>query len=180
MGLWPTHFVEGLSERNYFFGGGVESSKFGFGGGGHDKFQDLGDRQDGVIVSGERVILRHEDVSAGAAAAFGFIVEASIGVGAEYHVTAAICGAIIGVGGEVIKKLADSFGSGFSGSGLLGAQGAESGKKFVVDSLRVVEKGINDALDPFDTVVGEWRPVGFVVGDLGDLAVDDFAVFVRG
>ncbi len=79
-----------MSERNYFFGGGVESSKFGFGGGGHDKFQDLGDRQDGVIVSGERVILRHEDVSAGTAAAFGFIVEASIGVSAEYHVTAAL------------------------------------------------------------------------------------------
>ncbi len=43
-GLWPTHFVEGLLERNYFFGGGVESSKFVFGGRGHDKFQDLGDR----------------------------------------------------------------------------------------------------------------------------------------
>ncbi len=44
VGLWPTHFVEGLSERNHFLGGGVESSKFGFGGGGHDKFHDLGDR----------------------------------------------------------------------------------------------------------------------------------------
>ncbi len=39
-GLWPTHFVEGLLERNHFLGGGVESSKFGFGGGGHDKFHD--------------------------------------------------------------------------------------------------------------------------------------------
>ncbi len=131
-------------------------------------------------MSGERVILGHEDVSAGAAAAFGFIVEASISVGAEYHVTAAICGAIIRVGGEVIKKLVDDFGSGFSGSGLLGAQGAESGKKFVVDSLCVVEKGADDALDSFDTFVREWRTVGFVVGDLGDLAIDDFAVFVRG
>jgi hypothetical protein len=169
-----------LSERNYFFGGGVESSKFGFGGGGHDKFQDLGDRQDGTIVSGERVILGHEDVSAGAAGAFGFIMETSIGVGAEYHVTTVICGAIVRVGGEVIKKLADGFGSGFSGSGLLGAQGAESGKKFVVDSPCVVEKSANDALDPFDTFVGERGTVWFVVGDLGDLAVDDFAVFVRG
>ena len=179
-GLWPTHFIEGLSERNYFFGGGVESSKFGFGGGGHDKFQDLGDRQDGAIVSGERVILGHEDVRAGAAAAFGFVVEANIGVGAEYHVTAAICGAIVREGGEVIKKLADGFGSGFSGSGLLGAQGAESGKKFVVNSSCIVEKGADDALDPFDAFVGERGTVWFVVGDLGDLAVDDFAVFVRG
>ncbi len=119
-------------------------------------------------------------MSAGAAAAFGFIVEASIGVGTEYHVAAAICGTIVRVGGEVIKKLADGFGSGFSGGGLLGTQGAESGKKFVVDSSCVVEKGADDALDPFDTVVGEWRTVGFVVGDLGDLAVDDFTVFARG
>ncbi len=72
-------------------------------------------------MSGEGVILGHEDVGAGAAAAFGFIVEASISVGAEYHVTAAICGAIIRVGGKVVKKLVDGFGSGFSGSGLLGA-----------------------------------------------------------
>ncbi len=107
-------------------------------------------------------------------------MEASIGVGAEYHVTAAICGAIVRVGGKIVKKLVDGFGSGFSGSGLLGAQGAESGKKLVVDSLCIVEKGADDALDSFDTFVGEWRTVGFVVGDLGDLAVDDFAVLVRG
>ncbi len=61
-------------------------------------------------MSGERLILGHEDVSASAAAAFGFIVEASIGVGSEYHVTVAICGAIVRVGGEVIKKLVDGFG----------------------------------------------------------------------
>jgi hypothetical protein len=169
-----------LSERNYFFADSVESSNFGFGGGGHDKFQDLGDSQDGAIMSGERVIFGHEDVSAGATAAFGFIVEASIVVGAEYHVTASICVAIVRVGGEVIKKLADGFGSGFSGSGLLGAQGAESGKKFVVDSLCIVEKGADDALDPFDAFVGERGAVWFVVGELGDLAVDNFTVFVRG
>ncbi len=178
--MWPTHFVKSLSERNYFFGGSVESSKFGFSGRGHDKFQDLGDRQDGAIVSGERVLLGHDDVSAGAAAAFGFIVEARIGVGAEYHVTAAICGAIVRIGGKVIKKLADGFGSGFSGSGLLGTQGVESGKKFVVDSSCIVEKSADDALDPFDTFVGERGTVWFVSGDLGDLAVDNFPVFVRG
>ncbi len=131
-------------------------------------------------MAGQRVILGHDDVSASAAAAFGFIVETSIGVGAEYHVTAAICGAIVRVGGEVVKKLVDSFGSGFSGSGLLGAQGAESGKKLVVDSSCVVEKGADDTLDSFDAFVGEQRAVGFVVSDLGDLAVDNFAVLVRG
>ncbi len=132
-------------------------------------------------MSGERVILGHEDVSASAAAAFGFIEEASIGMGAEYHVTAVICGAIVRVGGEVVKKLVDGVGSGFSGSGLLGAQGDESGKELVVDSSWVVEKGANGALDSFDAFVGEQRTVGFVLGNLGDLAVvDDFAVLVRG
>ena len=131
-------------------------------------------------MSGERVILGHEDVSASAAVSFGFIVETSIGMGAEYHVTAAICGAIVRVCGEVIKKLADGFGSGLGGSGLLGTQGAESGKKFVVDSTCVVEKGTDDALDPFDTFVGERGTVWFGVGNLGALAVDNFAVFVRG
>ena len=38
---------------------------------------------------------------------------------------------------------------------LLGAQGAESGKKFVGDSSCIVEKGADDALDPFDTFVRE-------------------------
>ncbi len=131
-------------------------------------------------MSGERVILGHKDVSTSATAAFGFIVEASIGVGAEYHVTAAICGAIVRVGSKVVKKLVGGFGSGFSGSGLLGAQGAESGKKLVIDSSCIVEKSANDALDSFETFVGEQRTVGFVVGNLGDLAVDNFAVFVRG
>ena len=55
------------------------------------------------------------------AAAFGFIVEASIGVGAEYHVAAVICGAVVRVGGKVVKELVDGFGGCFGGSGLLGA-----------------------------------------------------------
>ncbi len=72
-------------------------------------------------MSREGVILGHEDVSAGMAAAFGFIVEASIGVGAEYHVAAVICGAVVRVGGKVVKELVDGFGGCFGGSGLLGA-----------------------------------------------------------
>ncbi len=131
-------------------------------------------------MSGERVILGHEDVSASAAVAFEFIVEASIGVGTEYHVTAAICGAIVRDGGKVVKELVDGFGSNIGGSGLLGAQGAEGGKELVVDSWCVVEKGADDALDSFDAFIGKRRTVGFVVGSLGDLAVDDCAVLVRG
>ena len=81
------------------------------------------------------VILGHEDVSTSAAVAFGFIVEAGVGVSTECHVAAGICGAVVRVGGEVVEELVDGFSGGFSGSGLLGAQGAES------DKLRVAKNG---------------------------------------
>ncbi len=41
--LRPTHFDEGLTERDHFLGGGVESAEFSFGGRRHDKFYYLGD-----------------------------------------------------------------------------------------------------------------------------------------
>ncbi len=44
----------------------------------------------------------------------------------------------------------------------------------------IVEEGANDALDSFDVFGGERRTVGFLVGNLGDLAVDNFAVLVQG
>ena len=75
----------------------------------------------GLLCLGKGPFPGHEDVSTSAAAAFGFIVEASISVGAEDHVTAAICGPAIRVGAKVVKKLVNGFSNGFSGSGLLGA-----------------------------------------------------------
>ncbi len=44
----------------------------------------------------------------------------------------------------------------------------------------IAEEGANDALDSFDAFGKERRTVGVFVGDLGDLAIDDFTVFVRG
>jgi hypothetical protein len=41
--LRSTHFDEGLMEGGHFLGGGVESTKFGFGGRRHDKFHYLTD-----------------------------------------------------------------------------------------------------------------------------------------
>ena len=40
--LRPTHFYEGLMEGSHILGGGVESTKFGFGSRRHDKFHYLG------------------------------------------------------------------------------------------------------------------------------------------
>ncbi len=78
----------------------------------------------------------------------------SIGVSAENHVASAICGAVVGVCGQVVKKLVHGNIGGFSGSGLLGAQGTEDGKKLVVNCMCVVEESANDALNSFDTFCG--------------------------
>ncbi len=130
-------------------------------------------------MSGEGVGFSHEDVGAGLAVAFGFVVKTGIGMSAEYHVAGAVCGAVIRVGGKVVKKLVNCFGGGLSGSGLLGAQCAESGKELVVNCACIVEEGANDALDSLDACLGERRTVGFVMGELGELSVDHFAVLVR-
>ncbi len=96
---------------------------------------------------GEGVVFGDEDVCTCSTVA-GF------GVSAENHVASAICGAIIGVRGQVIKKLVYGKIGGFSGCGLLGTQGAEGGKEFVVESTWVVEESANDALNSFDTFCG--------------------------
>jgi hypothetical protein len=52
----------------------------------------------------------------------------------------------------------------FSGCGLLGTQGAEGGKEFVVDSVCILEESANDALNSFDTFCRERRAVGIDMG----------------
>jgi hypothetical protein len=78
---------------------------------------------------------------------------------AENHVAGAICGAVVWDRGQVVKELVHGNISGFSGCGLLGAQGAEGGKEFVVNSACVVEETANDALNSFDTFCGKRRAV---------------------
>jgi hypothetical protein len=83
---------------------------------------------------------------------------------AENHVAGVICGAVIWVRVQVVKELVYGNIGGFSGCGLLGAQGAEGGKEFVVDSACIVEESTNDALNSFDTFCGERRAVGIYMG----------------
>ncbi len=70
---------------------------------------------------------------------------------AENHVAGVICGAIIGVRGQVVNMLVHGNIGGFSGCGLLGTEGAENGKELVVDSMCIVEESTNDALNSFLT-----------------------------
>ena len=83
---------------------------------------------------------------------------------AENHVADAICGAVVWVRGQVVKELVHGNIGGFSGCGLLGAQGAEGGKEFVVDIVCVVEESANDALNSFDTYCGARMAVRINMG----------------
>ncbi len=87
-------------------------------------------------------------------------MKAGVGVGSENHVAGGIYGAVVWVRGQLVKELVHGNISGFSGCGLLEAQGAEGGKEFVVDSVCIVEESANDALNSFDTFCGERRAVG--------------------
>jgi hypothetical protein len=91
-------------------------------------------------------------------------VKAGVGASAENHVAGAIYGAVVWVRGQVVEKLVHGNIGGFSGCGLLGAQGAESGKEFVVNSACIVDESANDALNSFDTFCGERRAVGINMG----------------
>ena len=51
---------------------------------------------------------------------------------------------------------------------------AAPSKDLVVDCACVVEECTNDALDSLDAFFGKRRTVGFVVVELGVLAIDDF------
>ncbi len=87
-------------------------------------------------------------------------MKAGIIVSAENHGASAICGAIVGVCGQEVKKLVHGNIGGFSGCGLLGTQGAEGGKELVVNCTYVVEESTRDALNSFDTFCGQRRAVG--------------------
>ncbi len=91
---------------------------------------------------------------------------AGVSVSAENHVAGAICGAIVRVCGQVVKKLVHGNIGGFSGCGLLGTQGTEGGKELVVNCRCIVEESTNDALNSFDTFCGERRAVGVGI-DMG-------------
>jgi hypothetical protein len=91
-------------------------------------------------------------------------VKAGVGLSTENHVTGTICGVVVWVCGQVVKKLVHGNIGSFSGCGLLGAQGAEGGKEFDIDNACIVEESVNDALNSFDTFCGERRAVGIGMG----------------
>ncbi len=91
-------------------------------------------------------------------------MKAGVGVSAENHVASAICGAVVRVCGQVVKKLVHGNIGGFSGCGLLGTQGTAGGKELVVNCMCIVEEITNNALNSLDTFRGERRAVVIDMG----------------
>jgi hypothetical protein len=91
-------------------------------------------------------------------------VKVGISVSTEYHIASALCGAIVGVCGQVAQKLVHGNIGGFGGGGLLESQGDEGGKELLVNCTWVVEESANDALNSLDALCGERRAVGINMG----------------
>ena len=72
-----------------------------------------------------------------AAAPLGLVEVPGIGVDGKQHAAGAVCDAVVGVGGDVVQELVDGGASGLGGGSLLGADGAEGDKEFVVNSAAV-------------------------------------------
>ena len=85
------------------------------------------------IELGDRFVFSEENVGPGSTASFGCIQVGCIGVGSENHDAGAKDDAIVWICGYIIKNLVNGSDSVFSCTGLLGANGAESCKQFVVD-----------------------------------------------
>jgi hypothetical protein len=60
----------------------------------------------------------------------------------------------------------------------LGDQDTESGKELVVNCMCTVEESADDPMDSFDAFCGDWRAVGFIMGEMGSLAIDYFTMLV--
>ena len=56
MGLWPSHFNEGLAKGDHFFGRDEESGELRFSSRRRDEFDDLCNGEDGPIVRRDGVV----------------------------------------------------------------------------------------------------------------------------
>jgi hypothetical protein len=80
LGLGPSHINEGLAVWNYFMCSDEEGSKFRFGSGCHNKFDDLGNGEDRNVEAWVGNIFRENDMSSSLAPRLQFFKEASIRV----------------------------------------------------------------------------------------------------
>ena len=89
-------------------------------------------------------------------------VVGSIGVVVENHVAGKVFDDGIRVGGGIVQEVNASIGSGGSGAGLLGSNGAEGREHGVVDGTGIVEENTNNFTDTLDS--GSVEGWGVVLG----------------
>ena len=94
------------------------------------------------------------------------------------HVACTIGDAIVWIRGNIFEDLVDSVSIGFGGRGFLGANDAESNKKFAVDRASVPQEGAKNTLDALDAVRVEWRELIGICKLMGLGAVEDGGMLV--
>ena len=156
----PTHFNEGLAQRNHFFGGNEKSGKFRFSGRRHDKLDDGRTAKDWAIMAGNRVIFKEHDMGASADVGFADVEVGSIVMGSEDRVAGSVDNAVVGISCHIVKQLQDVSIGLLCGGGLLGANVAERNKQFFVDGLCVEQEATNNFLDALDTRGIQGRAIG--------------------
>ena len=100
-------------------------------------------------------------------------------MGGEYHDTVAVRYAFVRICGDVLKELEDCAFYFLSGSCLMGANCTEYIDEFIVNSSCVIQEGMNNYLDLFDSgFIQVWDCV-FIGCDLRLGSVCDSSMFVR-
>ena len=91
------------------------------------------------------------------AAGMSLVEVAGIRVDCKDHVTRTVGDSIFWVRGNIVEELVDIISGGLCGHELLGANGAESDKKFVVDRASIPQEDAKNTLDAFNAVCVKWR-----------------------
>ena len=100
--LFMPHLFQNYANVNCFARHDIQCSQLGFVGGRHDMFDDVGDIQNGAIVSWNLFIKREKEVATGAAACLGLAEIACITVDGKFHVTTFVCEYSVFLSGQKI------------------------------------------------------------------------------
>ena len=105
--------------------------------------------------------------------------KACIRMSGKDHGTGTISDSISRICCNIVEELVDSYGGVLSGMCLLGADGTECGKEFVIHRAGIIEESTDNTLDSLDTFVVEGGGSVLVREKLVSSAINDFLVSVR-
>ena len=114
------------------------------------------------------------------ASATSTIEVVGIRVDCQDHITRTVGDAVIWVWGNIVEELVESISGGLGSRGLLGANGADSDKKFIFNRASVPKESTKNTLDMFNTAHVECRARIRCSSFLGLGVVGDGGMLVRG